>query len=130
MKEIFRYIVIGSMILYLIWFAMPYTWGYFYGREQLNLLSWANYGARFDIEGPIPYIVILAYMVVSIGLVLLKKWARTAFLALTVGSVVLSGIWGFRVSPPLDAALGDIMAMSDGAILTMAYLTRLGGEFE
>lgn len=130
MKGVFRYIVIGSLILYVIWFAMPYSWIYFYEGEELNLLAWANYGAKFDVEGPIPYIVLLAYTVVSIGLVLLKKWARTAFLALTVGSVVLSGIWGFLVSPPVDAALGYIVAMSDGSILTIAYLTSLGGEFE
>ena len=130
MKGIFRYIVIGSLILYLIWFAMPYLWIYFYEGEELNLLSWASYGAKFDIEGPIQYIIVLAYVVVSIGLVQLKKWARTAFLALTVVSIVLSGVWGFLVSPPIDAAIGYIVSMSDGAILTMAYLTSLGGEFE
>lgn len=130
MKGIFRYIVIGSLILYLIWFAMPYSWIYFYKGEELNLLSWANYGAKFDTDGPMPFIILLAYIIVSIGLVLLKKWARTAFLSLTVVSVVLSGIWGFLVSPPVDAALGYIVSMSDGAILTIAYLTSLGGEFE
>lgn len=130
MKGIFRYIVIGSLILYLIWFFMPNAWVYLYEREALNLLSWAGYGANYNINGPIPYIILVAYIVASVGLVLLKKWARTVFLALTVSDIVLTGISGVHVSAPLDAAIGYIIALSDGAILAIAYLTSLGGEFE
>lgn len=37
---------------------------------------------------------------------------------------------GFLVSPPVDAAIGYIVELSYGAILTMAYLTSLGKEFK
>lgn len=130
MKRIFQIIVLGSLALQFIWFLLPYSWSFLYEGEELNLLSWSNYGAYFDVNGLISYVILAAYVTVSIGLVLLKKLARTGFLFLTVGQIISSPAWGFAVSPPLDGSIGYITSMADGAILTIAYLTSLGSQFE
>lgn len=130
MKRIFQSIVVASLLLHVIWFFMPYAWIYIYKGDEADLLSWANYGALVDVNGSIPYLILFAYLIASVGLVLLKKWARTVFLALTISSVALSLVLGFIVSPPLDAAIGYIVALADGSILTIAYLTSLGSEFK
>jgi hypothetical protein len=108
---------------------LPYTWSYFYEGEEFNLLSWAGFNSYIDMQGPIPYLILLAYVIVSIGLVFMKKWARTSMLVLTIGSILASPLWGFYVSPPLDASIGYIVALADGSILTIAYFTSLGSEF-
>jgi len=130
MKRIFQLIVLGSLTLQVLWFVLPYTWTYFYTGEELDLLSWAGLGASFDINGPIPYAFLFAYGIASIGLISLKKWARLLFLFLTIGTVISSPVWGFIVSPPIDASIGYLLALADGSILTIAYLSVLGSEFK
>lgn len=129
MKDIFRFTVIGSLILYVVWFLLPHAWIYLYGEEEIALLTYSNYGAKFNDNGPLLYIFMIANVVSSLGLLQYKKWARTAFFALTVFPVFLSLISGFLVSPPFDTALGYIVTLLTGSIVTMSYLTSVGEDF-
>jgi hypothetical protein len=130
MKKIFITLVIITLALQALWFFLPYTWNFIYNKDELALLSWHGYGAYFDIDGPIPYLILVLYGVVSIGLIYFKKWARTAFVVITVASIVSTPLWGFAVSPAIDGIIGYIISISDGAILAIAFLTGLGAEFE
>lgn len=130
MKKLFQVIVVGALALQILWFFFPYTWVYFYEGDELDLLSWHGYGAYIDINGPIPYAILIAYIIVSIGLLLFSKWARNIFLILTIASVLSAPLWGFSVSPGIDGIIGSLLVLADGAILTMVYLTSIGGLFE
>ena len=130
MRKIFLTLVITALVLQVSWFFLPYSWNYIYNKEELALLSWHGYGAYLDIYGPIPYLILVLYGAVSIGLVYFKKWARTAFVALTVISIITTPLWGFAVSPAIDGIIGYIITLADGAVLSIAFLTSLGAEFE
>ena len=130
MKRIFQVIVVGGLAMQILWFFFPYTWVYLYSGEELDLLSWHGYGAYIDINGSIPYAILFAYIIVSVGLVSFMKWARITFLLLTIASVLSAPLWGFSVSPGLDGIFGNLLVLADGAILTMMYLTGISGLFE
>ncbi len=129
MKRIFQILVVSSIILHIIWFFLPSFWVYIYNKEELSLLSWHGYGSNIDTYGSIPYLGLLGYMVASIGLIFFKKWARTAFLLLTIINIILTSIGGFSVSPAIDGATSYLVSISDGAILTIAYLTSINTNF-
>ncbi len=130
MKSIFSSIVILSVVSYAIWFFLPLSWEYIYDYETLGGLRWAGYGAKINLEGPLPYALGIAYLVSSLGLLFYKNWARTAFLALTIFNIVSAPLWGLNVQGGYDAIPGYIVTLSDGAILSLAYLSGLSSEFK
>ena len=128
MKKLFQILVLTSIILQVILFFLPYAWEHLHDLEELKLLSWGGYESVFDINGPVPYIVTLLYIIIFAGLAMFKKIARTAFLIITI--VTALPIWGFGVYSQLDGTIGYLIALADGAILTLAYLTHLSDEFK
>ena len=129
MKRIFRLIVIAAFLLQIVLFYLPYTWVYVYEGDALNLLSWSGYGASIDPNGPVPYFILAAYGAASAGLVLFQRWARPAFIVLTAANLISSPLWGMVVTTPLAAPLGYLVAMADGAIIVLCYLTSLSEAF-
>jgi len=129
MKNYFTFLVLGTLFLYAIWFIAPFFWGYLYEGETLNLLSWNGYGGVIDANGPIPYVIGLAYVIVSLGLIYYKNWARFAFLLLTCFSVVSAPFWGMQIQTGYEFVLTYLVALGDGAILVIAYLTNVSNEF-
>ena len=111
------------------WFFLLYLWPYLYSAEEMELLNWTGYGAKFELNGPIPYFFLAASFAASIGLLLFKRWGRTTFVLLICVSVLSTPAWGITVIPALDEGIGYIVALAHGAIIAMAYLTTLGSEF-
>jgi len=130
MKKVFKLIIVISLALQFVWLLLPLSWEYMYQGEQLGLLKWHTYGALIDASSLIPYFIFTIYIVSSAGLFFLKKWGRILFLCLTIFSILSTPIWGLSVTPALDNSIGYIVSLCDGAILTIAYLTRLAAEFD
>ncbi len=130
MRGIFRAIVVLALLLQLVWFYLPYTWVYLYEGDALNLLQWSGYGASIDLYGPIPYVVLGAYTAVLVGLALFQTWARPAFVILIVASVLTTPLWGISVVSPVGGAVGYVVSLADGAIITLAYFTTLSRDFD
>ena len=68
-------------------------------------------------------IVIVAALIASAGLFLLKKWARWLYLAATLVGYALTFFAGPSVEHPLSAGLDDISAAVSGVILGIAFFT-------
>jgi hypothetical protein len=128
MIRIFRVLIVATLLLQIVWFILPYGWTYLYEGDAITLLSWNNYGAYIDHNGYLPYLIVVAYIAASVGLMLFKKWARVLFLCLTIGTIVLTPFLGFTVTPALDASIGYIVSLADGAILALAYFTSVANE--
>lgn len=130
MKNIFRYLLIVSTVFYILWFFLPFFWDQIYSVETLTALEWNGFGAILSSEGPIPYVIFLAYLFSIYGLLLYKAWARSLFLYLTIFSILSSPLWGLNVQGPYDLVLGSVITYSDGIILTLAYFSSVGEEFK
>ena len=116
--------------MYVALFLTPYSWVYLYQDEIIDALSWNSYGSKFGANNFIGYAFFACYGVISIGLVLFKKWARSGFVVLTVLSVLTSPFWGLSVLYGYESALSYMLVLGDGAILAIIYLTGISNEFE
>jgi len=131
-KLYFRILVIASVALYVIWGFLPRIESHFYSPETIDALSWAHVGRVFSWEAlsNISYAFLIAYGVVSIGLIYFKPWARLAFLWLTILSVVSSFFYGITVLTELSTVYLQVMSIIDGFILALVYFSSLSKEFK
>lgn len=129
MSKIFSGTVAVAFFAYMVWFFMPYGWGYIYDYDVLTGLRWANFGSKIDIDGPVPYLVGFLYVAAYIGLLVYKQWARTLFLVLALFGVISSPFWGLGVQGNYDVMVGSIVTYCDGAIIAMSYLTSVSVRF-
>ena len=130
MNNIFRLLVISAMLFYVLWFCAPYLDSYIKDPNVQDLLLWHGYGAIIkptDIEA---YVWLLVYGLLSIGLVYFKAWARTAFLVVTVLAVTLILASGMTIHTVYEQILLQIVTLLDGAIIAMAYFSKLKDEFK
>lgn len=130
MKGIFRGLVVGGLLIQALLFFSPYGWPYIYSDEELNLLSWHGLGASYDVFGVIPYAFVIAYIVVSLGLLAYQSWLRIAFLILTIVGILLMPFSGLQVYAPYDNPFASALGLMDGAILAILFLTEFAKEFQ
>ena len=131
MKRIFIGLVVAVLVLDFVLVCFPYLWGYFYHGEILNALTWSGFGSIFGERQYIFYYgSFAAYGVTSIGLIFFKRWARTAFVFLTIVTVFLSPFWGLSVSYGIESMMSYLVSLGDGAILAIAFLTGISNEFD
>lgn len=108
---------------------MPMLWESIYDYETLGGLQWNGYGAKINMDGPIPYVLGAFYLFAAAGLIFYQSWARTLFLLLAITNVLAMLFMGVFAVGGYDAMVGNIIKLLDGAILAMAYLTSVSSEF-
>lgn len=128
MRKTFRLLVATFCLAIVVLWLIPFLPYPSLSREALTLLSWDGFDAVVIRTNIVHWSLPLLWLSASTGLWYLVRPARTLFLVLSVVSVLLSGLYGTRVLPPLDDMLGTIAAILDGAILAVAYLTPLFRE--
>jgi hypothetical protein len=129
MKRIFSISIITVTALYIAWFFMPMLWESIYDYETLGGLQWNGFGAKINMDGPIPYVSGVLYLASAAGLLLYQSWARTLFLLLAIANILAAPFMGVFAVGGYDAMIGNIITLLDGAILAMAYLTSLSIDF-
>ena len=129
MKRIFTILILTALALQAITFVIPYYWGLIYTNEEMELLAWHGYGAQLDVYGPSLYILSAVYVLVYIGLIFYKAWAKPSFLLITIISIAITPFMGITINEPINNILGYTLSLIDGAILTMLYLTSVSNEF-
>ena len=72
-EKLFKGIVLISYVTYLTWFFMPFIPSGFYDQETMDALTWAGYGSSFIGFSFIPYVILIAYSVVTAGLLLCDR---------------------------------------------------------
>jgi hypothetical protein len=130
MKNIFTGLVVITLIAYVVWFCMPLLWEYLYEGDVLNALSWNGYGSQINTNGPIPYIFLVAYGVICIGLINFKRWARTGYVIFTILSILITPFLGLSVQWGIESFLSYVISLGDGAIIAMLFFTNLSDKFE
>lgn len=130
MKNLFRYIVAISTLLFLILWLLPFFDYLWLSEEELSLLAATGYGSYIPNHPVIFWGLFVSWVAASLGLFFFIPFARTAFLVLVVVSSIANFFWGFRVDTPLSIGIAGLVALSDGAIIAMAYLTSVSSYFE
>ncbi len=120
MVKLFRWLVIATLVFNIFWAVFPYLWNYIYSNEEIDLILQDGMGG--SLSRNLTYIFGAAYILLSIGLLRLKYWAKVGFAIFIFLSLILSPFFGVSVLGRYDVFLSSIIGLSYGVILTLAFL--------
>jgi len=132
MVNLFRILVIVANLAYVAWFFQPYYSPVFYSNDVMELLrsdgfSGVDFLLKYSVE--IGWLLLVLFLVTAVGLLLYIKAARTLFVVLIIGTLILRMFYGVSVQSNIDSTLMSITAILDGAILYMIYFSSLAEKF-
>jgi hypothetical protein len=126
---LFRSIVFTSAALYVVSYLLPYE-SFERNSAAVNLLRLDGYAAILNFTGPLPTLgVQVLWLVASVGLLHFDNWARYLYLGLTIWALIAAGLYGIRVTSPLESVLGLAVDLLDGVIVALAFLSPLKERF-
>lgn len=128
-NRVFRTLISAAVLLHaLLWLEpfMTHPWS-----ENLDvwLLDFDGYGAALPYNPVLYWCLFASWLLILAGLFFYVAAARTGLVVLTITSIALSIAWGVRVFTPYDVALGELLAVVDGALIVMAYWSPVHEEF-
>jgi hypothetical protein len=128
-SALFRSMVFISAVFYVVSYFLPYD--AFEGTSTaVKLLTLDGYEALFNPRSSLLGSGILVlWLIAAMGLLHFDNWARHLYLGLTVWSLIAAGLYGIRVSSPLEEVVDLVVSLLDGAILAMAYFSRAADLF-
>jgi hypothetical protein len=129
MKSLFRYIVAISTALFVVLWLLPFFDYMWLSPDELDLAAAAGFGSYIPSHIAIYWSLFIAWLIISIGLFFFSRIARTSFVILLVATTIAGFFSGFSVLTPLSAGISGIVILSDGVIITMAYLTSVSKYF-
>jgi len=129
MESIFRILVVASALLSIVFWSVPYVDYLWLTVDQMHVLDLGGFGAIIPTYDITYWGSLIVWLLISVGLFFYVSIARTAFTVFMVINIVLGFFYGIAIMSPLEVFIGSIISMSDGAIITMMYLTSIGGKF-
>lgn len=129
MRRLFRWLVAISTGLFVLTWLLPFFDYHWLNAEELDILSWSGYGTILPSNDVIYWVLFIAWLIISVGLWFFISIARKAFLFLIIATSIASFFWGFNIHTPIENGIRNIVLMTDGAILVMAYFTSISNEF-
>ncbi len=72
---------------------------------------------------------VAAYIAALIGLFFLKRWARTLYLAMFIGGVILLPLMGAAITTPVAALVDYLLAACTGAIVALLFVGPVQERF-
>ena len=130
MESIFRYLVVISAALTILFWGMPYIDYMWFSIEQIHLLDQSGLGTVIPVSDVLYWGILFIWLVLSVGLFFYNPLARTGFIVFYILSFVFGLLGGIQVVTPYESAIASLIGLADGAIITLAYLTSVGAKFE
>ena len=129
MEKLFRTLLVVSLVLYLAWVGSFYLAHSFFSPQVANAVVHTGAESLIQIPEPLVWIMPVLWVIAAIGMWQFSQGARTFYVLLTVMGLIVTAISGMLIQSPAQAALADVVSLCDGAIIAMAYLTRLDARF-
>ncbi len=129
MESIFRILVVGGALLAVIFWSMPFIDYMWYSNEELQILDLGGFGSKLPESQIYYWGTLVLWLAISVGLFFYKKIARTAFVVCLIFFSVVGLFGGILILSPIEAALSQIITLSDGALLVIMYLTSMNAKF-
>lgn len=133
-KKWFQFLVWFLLFLYAVAFFLPYAWGYMYDEELYNALLWNGWRGLLNnvklLSMPLSSWMIFLYFIASVGLLSYKKWGRSVYLVCLLINAVLWSFNGLAVNYGIGNTLAVLTAVLNGVVLSLAFFSEIGDEFE
>ncbi len=124
----FRTSIIVGVIAYLVYWFLPYTYGYL-DPDIGDILSYAGYGAIYSGNNAVDILMFMVWMVSAFGMFFYRKIARGLFLFSIVASLGMTPLYGVFVETAGGAVLIDIAHIVFGMALALAYFSSVDDKF-
>ncbi len=129
MEKLFRLLVVSSIVILVVMWTIPYIDYMWLSEDELKLLDANGYGAYIP-NGPLVYWgLFVVWLLLSIGLFFYSNMARIVFFVLIITTSMMEFFWGVRVFMSYEIMLNNTIAMLDGAIIAIMYLTSVRNKF-
>jgi hypothetical protein len=129
MESIYRILVVGGALLAIVFWSMPFIDYMWYSNEELQILYLGGFGSKLPASQIYYWGTLILWLAISVGLFFYNKIARTAFVVSLIYFLVVGLFDGILVLSPIEAALSQIITLSDGALLVIMYLTSINAKF-
>ena len=129
MEKRFRYLVLFSFVLYVLWFYFPYIDPLFFDEERLGAWELSGLDAKFEFPAWYNYLWMAFWAVVAFGLYQFNAWSRELLIIGYIIGYFLSPIHGTEIQSPLSASVSNLNTLIDGVILGMAYFSPVAERF-
>lgn len=129
MPNMFRSLIVVSTLAYLLLFFMPAI-PLSLSPDVSALREKSGYGAVIPSLPWFPWVFLLTWLIATVGLFFFRAWARGLFVGLYVFVLFLRFIQGTTVHLPIEAFLGEVVALADGAIMTLAFTNPIALYFK
>lgn len=138
-KNLFRTLVILSLVIPICGGAYTYLTLESYSQDWQDLFTWNGDGAILGLNNnssslelvydAFTSILIILILISTIGLLLFKRWARTLTVFIISISLLFSLILGLSVMTPIETFTYELSAYITGIFIAMAYLPPLNERF-
>lgn len=129
MVNIYRALIIFSTGVYVFSYFLPYFDYQFYPQDVNDLLNQDGYGSLIIINELMGYVILSIGVLLPVMMFFFIPGSRQLFLISVLVFLILNLALGVRILTGLEVMLAGIVAMSDGAILAIAYLTPISSKF-
>lgn len=129
MEKLFRYLVVISTVFFIVYFLLPFFDHLWLSDDGRTLKNFDGYKSSIPSHLIIYWGIFSVWLVISIGLFFFVPVSRTAFLVMTVFGLLMSIFSGYRIQTPYEIVLNNTIALFDGAIISIAYLTSVSNRF-
>ena len=129
MTKIFRFLVLLSLGVYVLWYCFPYLDPHLFNQERLVIWSYSGFDAKFEFPQWHSYLWLAFWVVVTYGLYRFAKWSRDALIIGYIVGYFLAPIYGTDIQSPVSSVLGDLTTLLDGIIIGMAYFSPVAERF-
>ncbi len=133
MINLYRYLIVISVLLYVIFWLLPYFDYIWLNQEELSLASYNNFSSYINhgIMKSLSWVVFFVWMFIYLGLFFFIKIARSLFfMILIVENTIFNLLFGFSILPPISSFIGSFLGTIDGFVLAILYLTSVNKKFE
>ena len=128
LETVYRAAIISGALAYILFWFMPYTYGYFDGEIQA-ILSYTGYASIISFNETTGWLLFFMFLACSFGMFFYRKIFRTAFLMLIIFTTTLIPLLGLAVMTSVDTLFINITNIMDGVALAMAYFSPIKDKF-
>jgi len=126
--RIYHAAIVVSAMLYLMYMFAPWVYQ-FLNPEIQSLLSYGGAGAYIDFPEWLFWGHLFGNLAGYIGMAFFRKAFRVLFLIVTIGSLLVSPLYGISIITGIEVFLVDASTLLSGLVIALAYFTTLNERF-
>ncbi len=130
-KTLYRYLVLISWVSNLVWIFFSNIYWDNFNINMQHLLAANGYGSVIPGTEFIFWTILATSAFCYSGLIFFKRWSIWLLIALDIGVLIFfAPFGGVEVSAPVERTARNILLMTDGALISLAFFSDIRTQFK